>query len=49
VHHTVTKLAGELTRAPAGEMGADEVLRAVVLAMGETPADGDGPGHLRTI
>jgi hypothetical protein len=50
VRHTVAKLASDLLRAPGGELGADDVLRSIVLAMGETPAGGDsGPGHPRTI
>jgi hypothetical protein len=48
VRHTVAKLAGELTRAPGGELAAEDVLRTIVVAMGETPA-GDHPGHPRTI
>jgi hypothetical protein len=48
VRHAVAKLAGELVRAPGGEMGADDVLRSIVVAMGETPAD-DHPGHPRRI
>jgi hypothetical protein len=50
VRHTVAKLAGELVRAPGGELGADDVRRAIVLGMAETPADGDDqPAHPRTI
>jgi len=49
VRHAVTRLAGELVRAPGGEMGADEVLRSIVLAMGETPEEDDRPAHPRTI
>jgi hypothetical protein len=48
VRHTVAKLTGELTRAPGGELAAQDMLRAIVLAMGETPV-GDYPGHHRTI
>jgi hypothetical protein len=50
VRHTVTKLAGELVRAPGGELGADDVLRTIVVAMAERPAGGvDQPMHPRTI
>jgi hypothetical protein len=50
IRHTVTKLAKALLRTPGGEMGTDDVLRTIVLAMAETPADdADGPGHPRTI
>jgi hypothetical protein len=49
VRHTVAKLAGELVRAPGGEMGADDVLRSIVLAMAETPEADDHPGHPRRI
>jgi hypothetical protein len=50
VRHMVAKLASELVRAPGGAMVADDVLRAIVMAMGETPADGaDQPTHPRTI
>jgi hypothetical protein len=48
VRHTVAKLTGGLTRAPGGELAAEDMLRAIVLAMGETPV-GDYPGHHRTI
>jgi hypothetical protein len=50
VRHAVAKLAGALVRAPGGEMGADDVLRSIVVAMSEMPADADDqPGHPRTI
>jgi hypothetical protein len=50
VRHTVAKLASELVRAPGGELGADDVLRSIVLAMSETPADGaDQQAHPRTV
>jgi hypothetical protein len=48
IQHAVAKLAGELLRAPGGEMGADDVQRAIVLAMGETP-EGEHVAHPRTI
>jgi hypothetical protein len=48
VRHAVTRLAREL-RAPAGELGADDVLRSIVVAMAETPAGDDQPMHPRTI
>ena len=50
VRHTVTKLARALVRAPGGEMAADDVLRSIVVAMGEPPADADDrPTHPPTI
>jgi hypothetical protein len=49
VRHAVTRLAGELVRAPGGEMSADDVQRAIVLAMAETPEADDRPAHPRTI
>jgi hypothetical protein len=50
VRHSIAALASELLRAPSGELGAEDVLRSIVLAMGETPADGAyGPAHPRTI
>jgi hypothetical protein len=50
VRHSIAALASELLRAPSGELGAEDVLRSIVLAMGETPADGAyGPPHPRTI
>jgi hypothetical protein len=49
IRHAVTALASALIRAPGGEMGADDVLPAIVLAMGETPAGENQPAHPRTI
>jgi hypothetical protein len=51
VRHTVAALASAITRAPGGEMAADDVLETVVLAMAaELPDDAyDGPGHPRKI
>ena len=50
IRHAVAKLAGALVRAPGGELEADDVLRTIVLAMGETPEHGaDQPTHPRTI
>jgi hypothetical protein len=49
VRHTVTKLASELVRAPGGEMPAEDALRSIVLAMGETPEADDRPMHPRKI
>jgi hypothetical protein len=50
VRHTVTRLASELVRSPGREMAAEHVLRTIVVAMAETPADGvDQPTHPRTI
>ena len=43
IRHAVTALASALIRVPGGEMGADDVLRAIVLAMGETPAGENQP------
>jgi hypothetical protein len=47
IRHAVARLAGELIRAPGGEMSGDDVLRAVVVGMGERPADDDQPAHPR--
>jgi hypothetical protein len=50
VRHTVAKLADELIRAPRGELAAEDALRSIVLAMGETaPSGDDQPAHPRTI
>jgi hypothetical protein len=49
VRHAVTRLASELVRAPGGELAAEDALRTIVLAMGETPAGDVQPMHPRKI
>jgi hypothetical protein len=50
VRHAVSRLAGELVRAPGGEMAAEDALQTIVLAMAETLADSVyQPAHPRTI
>jgi hypothetical protein len=49
VRHTIAALAGELLRAPGGEMGADDVRQAIVVAMADAHGADDCPGHPRTI
>jgi hypothetical protein len=50
VRHAIAALAGELLRAPGGEMAAEDVLQTIVLAMGDPRVDADdGRGHPRTI